>query len=84
MSDNPELMQNMMNAPYTRSMMEAMSADPNMAANVGFINQVLDLQYSNFYFLLDHWSKSNFTRQPSTSRANAYYDAAVHAANAKP
>lgn len=34
MSDNPSLMQNMMNAPYTRSMMEAMAADPNMAANV--------------------------------------------------
>jgi ubiquilin len=34
MSDSPTLMQNMMNAPYTRNMLEAMQADPNMAANV--------------------------------------------------
>jgi ubiquilin len=34
MSESPTLMQNMMNAPYTRNMLEAMQADPNMAANV--------------------------------------------------
>lgn len=34
MTENPTLMQNMMNAPYTRSVMEAMQADPQMAANV--------------------------------------------------
>lgn len=37
MSDNPQMMQNLMNAPYTRSMMEALAADPQMAANL--INQ---------------------------------------------
>lgn len=34
MGDNPSLMSNMMSAPYTRNMLEALSADPNMAANV--------------------------------------------------
>lgn len=34
MSDNPSLMESMMNAPYTRSMMEALQQDPNMAANL--------------------------------------------------
>lgn len=34
MGDNPQLMQNMLNAPYTRSMMDALSADPAMASNV--------------------------------------------------
>lgn len=30
-SDNPQLIQNMLSAPYTQSMMEALAADPNMA-----------------------------------------------------
>lgn len=32
--DNPQLMRNMLNAPYTRSMLEAMAADPAMANRV--------------------------------------------------
>lgn len=31
---NPQLMQSMLSAPYTQSMMQAMAADPDMAANV--------------------------------------------------
>lgn len=34
MSENPTLMQNLLNAPYTRSMMEAMAADPNLATQL--------------------------------------------------
>lgn len=34
MMENPQLMQNMLNAPYTRSMLEAMAADPAMASRV--------------------------------------------------
>lgn len=31
MSENPQLVQNMLSAPYTQSMIQALSADPNMA-----------------------------------------------------
>lgn len=34
MMQNPQLMQNMLSAPYTQSMMQAMAANPDMAANV--------------------------------------------------
>ncbi|XP_014484053.1 PREDICTED: ubiquilin-1 isoform X1 [Dinoponera quadriceps] len=34
MMENPQLMRNMLNAPYTRSMLEAMAADPAMANRV--------------------------------------------------
>lgn len=34
MSENPQLMSNMMNAPYTRDMLQALSADPNLASEV--------------------------------------------------
>ena len=34
MMENPTLMRNMLNAPYTRSIMEAMAADPAMASRV--------------------------------------------------
>ncbi|XP_046611749.1 ubiquilin-1 [Neodiprion virginianus] len=34
MMENPQLMQNMLNAPYTRAMLEAMSADPAMASRM--------------------------------------------------
>lgn len=33
MSENPQLVQSMFNAPYTRSIIEAMQADPNMASS---------------------------------------------------
>lgn len=36
MGDNPSLMSNLMSAPYTRNMLEALAADPNMAANVSW------------------------------------------------
>lgn len=39
--DNPSLMSNMMSAPYTRNMLEALSADPNMAANVLVTNNII-------------------------------------------
>jgi len=52
MGENPSLMQNLMNAPYTRSMMEAMSADPNMASSVSFIN---------FFFVLSKFIFLNFS-----------------------
>jgi ubiquilin len=34
MMENPSLMQNMLSAPYTQSMLEALAADPNMAAQI--------------------------------------------------
>lgn len=34
MTDSPEMLEGMMNAPYFRSMMDALSQDPNMAANL--------------------------------------------------
>lgn len=34
MSENPQLMQNMLSAPYTQSVMQALAADPNMASAV--------------------------------------------------
>ena len=33
-TNNPEMMQNMLSAPYTQSMMQAMSQNPDMAANI--------------------------------------------------
>jgi ubiquilin len=48
MSENPELVEGMLNAPYTRAMMDAMTHDPNMAANLigqsPFINANPQLQ----------------------------------------
>lgn len=38
MSENPQLMSSMMNAPYTRDMLSALSADPNLASEVGVEN----------------------------------------------
>lgn len=47
MSENPALMQNLLNAPYTRTLMESMAADPNMAANVSLI---IFLFFYNYIF----------------------------------
>ena len=33
-TNNPEMMQNMLSAPYTQSMMQAMQQNPDMAANI--------------------------------------------------
>lgn len=33
-TDNPQLMQNMLNAPYTQSMMQSLSQNPDMAASI--------------------------------------------------
>lgn len=41
MMENPTLMRNMLNAPYTRSMLEAMAADPNMASRIISANPFL-------------------------------------------
>lgn len=41
MMENPQLMRNMLNAPYTRSMLEAMAADPAMASRVIATNPFL-------------------------------------------
>jgi ubiquilin len=41
MIENPQLMRNMLNAPYTRSMLEAMAADPSMASRVIAANPFL-------------------------------------------
>lgn len=34
MAENPQMMQNMMSAPYTQSMLQALAADPNMANRI--------------------------------------------------
>lgn len=34
MAENPQMMQNMMSAPYTQAMLQALSADPNMANRI--------------------------------------------------
>lgn len=34
MAENPQMIQNMMSAPYTQSMLQALSADPNMANRI--------------------------------------------------
>lgn len=34
MSENPQLVQNMLSAPYTQAMLQALSADPNMASAI--------------------------------------------------
>ncbi|KZC13989.1 PREDICTED: ubiquilin-1 [Dufourea novaeangliae] len=41
MMENPQLMRNMLNAPYTRSMLEAMAADPAIANRVIAANPFL-------------------------------------------
>lgn len=41
MMENPQLMRNMLSAPYTRSMLEAMAADPSMASRVIAANPFL-------------------------------------------
>lgn len=47
-------MQNMLQAPYTQSMLRAMAADPNMANNVLSTNPLLaanpELQVNIIYF----------------------------------
>lgn len=40
-ADNPALMSNMMSAPYTRDMLEALSADPSLATNLMNQNPLL-------------------------------------------
>ncbi|CAH0562646.1 unnamed protein product [Brassicogethes aeneus] len=42
MSENPSLMQNMLSAPYTQSVMEALAADPNMASSLFAENPLLN------------------------------------------
>lgn len=34
MAENPQMMQSMLNAPYMRTLMEALSRDPAMASNL--------------------------------------------------
>ena len=34
MTQNPQLMQNMMNAPYTQNMFQSMAQNPDLAANI--------------------------------------------------
>jgi len=34
MTENPQLMQNMMNAPYTQSMMQSLASNPDLASNI--------------------------------------------------
>lgn len=34
MAENPQLMQNMLSAPYTQSMLQAFAADPSIAQQV--------------------------------------------------
>jgi hypothetical protein len=41
MSANPQLMQNMLQAPYMQSMMEAMSANPELANQVNIVTCTL-------------------------------------------
>lgn len=41
MMENPQLMRNMLNAPYTRSMLEAMAADPAMTNRMFATNPLL-------------------------------------------
>lgn len=41
MSENPQLMSNLMNAPYTRDMLAALQADPNMASELLSQNPLL-------------------------------------------
>lgn len=54
---NPQLMQSMLSAPYTQSMMQAMAADPDMAANVIGANPMFSsnpellVQYFILFFL---------------------------------
>lgn len=54
MSENPTMMSNMLNAPYTRTMLEALQADPDMASNVKnfFINcYKLSFNYIDFFLV---------------------------------
>lgn len=39
--DNPQMMQNMINAPYTQSMMQHLAANPDMAASIMGNNPLL-------------------------------------------
>lgn len=41
MMENPQLIRNMLNAPYTRSMLEALAADPGMAYSIASANPFL-------------------------------------------
>lgn len=41
MSENPSMVQNMLSAPYTRSVLEALAADPNMANSLLADNPLL-------------------------------------------
>lgn len=53
MSDNPAVMTNLLNAPYTRSVLEAMQADPNMASNVSIQNLFLEGYLKDFTWFFD-------------------------------
>ena len=57
MSENPQLMQNMLNAPYTQTMFQTLAQNPDLAANIISSNplfagnpqlQVLLVQYITF------------------------------------
>lgn len=41
MSENPQLVQNMLSAPYTQNMLQAMSADPSIASSIMSQNPLL-------------------------------------------
>lgn len=51
MSQNPQLVQEMFNAPYMQSMMEALAANPEVASQViGFLQKVC-LEFRHGIFL---------------------------------
>lgn len=47
-SENPQLMQNMLSAPYMRSMMQSLSQNPEVASQV--INLCF-LRHSNYHYM---------------------------------
>ncbi|XP_047996443.1 ubiquilin-1 isoform X2 [Leguminivora glycinivorella] len=58
MSENPRLVQSMLSAPYTNSMLQALAADPDMASRL--INQVSDpaVQHAGMQSLLQQMSEN--------------------------
>jgi ubiquilin len=66
MMENPQLMQNMLSAPYTQSMLQAFAADPNMAAQIVNSNPLFadnpglqvcagEMRNTDFVFLLGNF-----------------------------
>ena len=69
MTQNPQLMQNMMNAPYTQNMFQSMAQNPDLAANIISSHPQLEQQRGELVALVQtigHATPYRDTPEPAT------------------